>query len=78
VLEQFPANGHGEHIADYSCQVGAGGACHLPTLHHGFINAVYQPASHFWSLQLTETAIFGAIAFSLLGLAAWWTRNRIA
>lgn len=78
IIEQFPANGHGEHIPFYSCQVGAGGACHLPTLHHGFIHAVYQPGSHFWSLQLTETAIFGAIAISLLGFAAWWTRNRLA
>ncbi len=78
VLEQFPANGHGEHIADYSCQVGAGGACNLPTLHHGFIHAVYQPASHFWTLQLTETAVFGAIALALLGFAGWWTRNRMA
>lgn len=78
IVEQFPATGGGEHIANYSCQVGAGGACNLPTLHHGFIHAVYQPASHFWSLQLVETAIFGAIALSLLGFAAWWTRSRVA
>ncbi|HTT94601.1 MAG TPA: hypothetical protein VMF55_08005 [Solirubrobacterales bacterium] len=78
ILEQFPADGHGAHIPNYSCQVGAGGACALPTLHHGFIHAVYQPASHFWSLQLTETAIFGAIAAALLCFAGWWTRNRVA
>ena len=78
IVEQFPATRGGEHIANYSCQVGAGGACHLPTLRHGFIHAIYQPASHFWSLQLTETAIFGAIGLSLLFLAAWWTRNRVA
>jgi hypothetical protein len=78
ILEQFPATRGGEHIANYSCQVGAGGACRLPTLRHGFIHAVYQPASHFWTLQLTETAIFGAIAVALLGFAAWWTRSRMA
>jgi hypothetical protein len=78
IVEQFPADGHGVQIPNYSCQVGAGGACHLPTLHHGFIHAVYQPASHFWSMQLTETALFGLIAASLLGFAAWWTRNRMA
>jgi hypothetical protein len=78
IVEQFPADGHGAQIPNYSCQVGAGGACHLPTLHHGFIHAVYQPASHFWSMQLTETALFGLIAASLLGFAAWWTRNRMA
>lgn len=78
IIEQFPATRGGEHIASYSCQVGAGGACHLPTLRHGFIHAIYQPASHFWSLQLAETTIFGAIALSLLGFAAWWTRHRVA
>lgn len=78
IVEQFPANSQGEHIANFSCQVGAGGACHLPTLRHGFIHAVYQPASHFWSLQLTESAIFGLVAFSLLAFAAWWTRRRVA
>jgi hypothetical protein len=78
VIEQFPADGQGAHIANYSCQVGAGGACHLPTLRHGFIHAVYQPASHFWSLQLTETAIFGAISLTLLGFAAWQVRTRLA
>lgn len=31
IVEQFPASGQGAHIPNYSCQVGAGGACHLPT-----------------------------------------------
>jgi hypothetical protein len=78
IVEQFPATHTGDHIANFSCQVGAGGACHLPTLRHGFIHAVYQPPSHFWSLQLTETALFGLIALALLALAAWWTRRRVA
>lgn len=78
ILEQFPANRHGVHIPFFSCQAGAGGACHLGTLRHGFIHAVYQPASHFWSLQVIETAIFAGTAVALLVFAGWWTRNRLA
>jgi hypothetical protein len=77
IVEQFPATRSGAHIPFISCQVGAGGACHPATLHHGFIHAVFQPPSHFWSLQLIETAIFGLIALALLGFAAWWTRRRV-
>jgi hypothetical protein len=40
--------------------------------------AVYHPASHFWSLQLIETALFGGIALALLAFAAWWIHERIA
>jgi hypothetical protein len=38
----------------------------------------YHPASHFWSLQIIETALFGGIALALLALAAWWIHQRIA
>jgi hypothetical protein len=40
--------------------------------------AVYQPASHFWELQLTETAVFAGAAVVLILFAAWWTRRRAA
>jgi hypothetical protein len=40
--------------------------------------AVYHPPSHFWPLQLIETALFGGIALALLALAAWWIHARIA
>jgi hypothetical protein len=40
--------------------------------------AVYHPASHFWPLQLIETALFGGIALALLAFAAWWVHERIA
>jgi hypothetical protein len=40
--------------------------------------AVYHPASHFWSLQIIETALFGGIALALLAFAAWWIHERIA
>jgi hypothetical protein len=40
--------------------------------------AVYHPASHFWPLQIIETALFGGIALALLAFAAWWIHERIA
>jgi hypothetical protein len=38
----------------------------------------HHPASHFWSLQIIETALFGGIALALLAFAAWWIHERIA
>jgi hypothetical protein len=40
--------------------------------------AVYHPASHFWPLQLIETALFGGLALALLAFAAWWIHERTA
>jgi hypothetical protein len=39
-------------------------------------HVVYQPESHFWPLQLTETGLFLGLAGILIGFAAWWTRRR--
>jgi hypothetical protein len=36
-------------------------------------HVVYQPASHFWPLQLTETGLFLGLAALLIAFAAWWT-----
>lgn len=41
-------------------------------------HAVYQPASHYWPLQLTETGLFACIAALLIAFAAWWTHERVA
>jgi ABC-type transport system involved in multi-copper enzyme maturation permease subunit len=37
----------------------------------------YQPASHFWPLQWTETGMFLAVALLLVGFCFWWTRRRL-
>ncbi len=42
------------------------------------MHAIYHPASHFWRLQLIETAIFGGAALALIAFAAWWTLRRTA
>jgi hypothetical protein len=40
-------------------------------------DVVYHPASHFWALQWTETAIFVALAVLLAGSCFWLIRRRI-
>jgi ABC-2 family transporter protein len=40
-------------------------------------DVTYQPASHFWPLQWTETGIFLAVALLLVGFCFWWTRRRL-
>jgi hypothetical protein len=42
------------------------------------VHTVYQPASHFWPLQLIETGLFAGIAVALILFAAWWTHQRTA
>jgi len=37
---------------------------------------VYQPASHFWPMQLAETGLFLGVAAVLVAFAAWWTHER--
>jgi ABC-type transport system involved in multi-copper enzyme maturation permease subunit len=37
----------------------------------------YQPASHFWPLQWTETGIFVVLAVLLAGFSIWWTRRHL-
>jgi hypothetical protein len=44
----------------------------------GYTHAVYQPASHFWTIQGVETGLFGGVALVLLAFAAWWTHERVA
>ncbi len=42
----------------------------------GFMHAVFQPASRFWTMQLVETALFAGAVIALIGFAAWWTDRR--
>jgi hypothetical protein len=44
---------------------------------HGIREAVsYQPASHYWPLQLIETGLFLALAVALAGFCFWWLNRR--
>jgi hypothetical protein len=71
---------HGSHI------IGGGGGGFFgsmqkfaaPGMKNAVFHVVYQPDSHFWPLQLTETALFAGLAALLILFAAWWTRRRTA
>jgi hypothetical protein len=43
-----------------------------------YMHTTFHPASQFWQLQLTETAIFGGLAVLLIAFAAYWTHERVA
>jgi hypothetical protein len=46
---------------------------------HGIREAIrYQPASRYWPLELTETAMFLVLALGLAGFAFWWFDRRQA
>jgi hypothetical protein len=44
----------------------------------GYIHAVFEPASRFWSMQFVEFGLFAAVAFALIAFSAWWTHSRVA
>ena len=53
------------------------GPCSPPGL-HGYMTAVYIPASRFWDLQAVEFGIVAGIGAVLILAAGWWTHKRIA
>jgi hypothetical protein len=50
----------------------------VPRASNAVFHVVYQPQSHFWPLQLTETGLFAGLAAMLVLFAAWWTHQRAA
>jgi hypothetical protein len=50
---------------------GGGAKFAAPGLTKAVFHAVYQPQSHYWPLQLTETALFSGVAILLIAFAAW-------
>jgi hypothetical protein len=50
-------------------------AVRVPGMSKAIFHVVYQPASHYWPMQLTETALFAGVAAVLILFAAWWTRD---
>jgi hypothetical protein len=81
ILNQYPTDQHGRPLKEIMCGHGMSGSCVVPKSaisDSGYMHAVYHPASHFWVLQLTETAIFAGVSVALLGFAAVWTMRRAA
>lgn len=62
---------HGHRILDGGNFTGGLVKLATPGLSHATFRAVYQPQSHFWPLQLTETALFAGMALVLIAFAAW-------
>jgi hypothetical protein len=69
-LSEHPVDAHGHALA--LCPPGAD-ACPAKAGSAQFVQTVYHPASHFWPLQLRETALFGIAALALIAFAVWWT-----
>jgi hypothetical protein len=74
VLSEHPIDRHGHAIDFIACPPGAN-ACPAKAGAMPLLQAVYHPASHFWSLQLVETGLFAAAAIALIAFAAWWTHR---
>jgi hypothetical protein len=66
------STGGGGPLSGHS-QLAAPGLGAATTFH-----AVYEPASNFWPLQLTETGLFAGLAVLLILFCAWWTHERVA
>jgi hypothetical protein len=73
ILQQTPLDPHGRALQALSCPHNAGGPCQIQAPAFSAMHVVYHPASHFWALQIRETALFGLAGLVLLGFAAWWT-----
>jgi hypothetical protein len=74
VLSEHPVDSHGHAINLVACPVGAN-ACPSKPGSVQFLQTVYHPASHFWPLQVRETALFAGLAVVLIAFAAWRTRR---
>jgi hypothetical protein len=77
VIAEYPSDRLGHPIALHPglCPSGNAKAC-IAALDPGYMHAVYEPASRFWSMQLTEFGLFTGIAIALIAFAAWWTDRR--
>jgi hypothetical protein len=71
-------NGHQFSTAGSGGFLGGHVQAAAPGISHALFHVVYQPESHFWPLQLTETGIFVGLAATLMLFAAWWTKQRTA
>lgn len=66
---------HGHRVISGGGFTGGGVKLAAPNLGKAVFHAVYQPASHYWPLQLTETALFAGVALLLIAFAAWRVLN---
>lgn len=77
VISEHPSDRFGNAIVPHigACPGGNVKRCfaaHAP----GYIHAVYEPASRFWSMQLVEFGLFAGVAVALIAFSAWWVDRR--
>jgi hypothetical protein len=86
VVDQFLSDKHGHRLPgvhELCVQTAASVAgthstvCRAPGA-HGYMTAIYIPASRFWDLQIIEFGIVAGIGAILILAAGWWTHKRIA
>lgn len=76
VIQEAPSDRQGHMLARINVRcVPGSGKCVFPGRPQ-WMHAVFVPANGFWSLQLTEFALFGGVAVALIAFAGWWTLNR--
>jgi hypothetical protein len=77
VINEGPSDRAGNIVGriKVTCLPGSGGKCAFPE-HPKYMHALFVPQSSFWSLQLTELALFGGVAVALIAFAGWWTLHR--
>ena len=76
VVSEQPVDAHGHALSLIGpCPPGAN-ACPGKPGSVQFLQTVYHPASHFWPLQLRETALFGLVGLALIAFAAFSTLRR--
>jgi hypothetical protein len=87
VINQFLSDksGHALQGAQGLCVRSSGALLHTrvvgacsPAQLHGYMTAVYIPASRFWHLQAVEFGLVAGIGAALILAAGWWTHRRIA
>jgi hypothetical protein len=78
VISQYPSDRLGHELVPKlgACPGGNLKACfaaHAP----GYMHAVYEPASRFWTMQLAEFGLFAGAGLALVVFGAWWTDRRV-
>jgi hypothetical protein len=77
IISRHPSDRLGHTVLPHigPCPAGDLKACfaaHAP----GYMHAIYEPASRFWSMQLVEFGLFAGVAVVLIALSAWWVDRR--
>ncbi len=73
-MSEYPSNAHGDQVPMACLKFGSNCTVRAPQ----YMHAIFHPASQFWQMQITETAIFGGLAMLLIAFSAFWTLRRAA